>query len=289
MHAVPPYDAEGPYYLSGAPFRESRVICTTDSASDDTMVTVTGRVLNSDCTGVVPNAVVDVWQASSTEDGAKYYGCSNGCSTSTTADGVYTCRGKVKADADGVFTFRTVRPGRYSARPVEHIHIKVWQEGETGAPHVTQFYFTDDAQSDGYNNEVRLTFGDGGAYGYVNIATDLPGTPTDMPPSPPPFGSDGFVAATAAAKTVGGGGVRNDNETAATNNNGTSGRASSPSSPPGGDPAPPSSSSPTAATTPDAATTTPDAAPAASAATSAPPLLSALVLLAVVLPGRSIV
>lgn len=110
-------------------------------------------------------------QASSEDAGAQYFGC-NGCPGSATvhrAEAFY-CRGKVKADANGTFVFRTTRPGRYSARPVLHLHLKVHQEGEAGTPHTTQLYFSDDSRSDLYPEEVRAAvLADGTAT--IDVAT----------------------------------------------------------------------------------------------------------------------
>lgn len=55
-------DQEGPFYLPGAPFRDQGIVCLPEPS--ESLLTFTGRVLTSDCQTVVPNAVLDIWQAS---------------------------------------------------------------------------------------------------------------------------------------------------------------------------------------------------------------------------------
>mmetsp|Transcript_9713 Transcript_9713/g.18887 ORF Transcript_9713/g.18887 Transcript_9713/m.18887 type:complete len:266 (+) Transcript_9713:61-858(+) len=150
-------DSEGPLYLAGAPFKNNGVVCAPGPASD-VVLTVSGTVRSADCGGVVPFAVLDLWQASSEADGTSYYGCDR-CKgdSSKWPDGAYYCRGKVTADKDGAFVFRTVKPGLYPSRPIMHIHAKVFQAGETGSPHTTQLYFASDANSDSKPSEARVT------------------------------------------------------------------------------------------------------------------------------------
>jgi len=149
-------DQLGPLYHAGAPFRDNGVVCAPGVASDNA-ITISGTVRTSDCGGVVRFAVLDVWQTSSDADGALYYGCAT-CrgDNARYADAGYYCRGKVKADVNGAFTFSTVRPGRYDDRPIVHIHVKVMEAGETGAEHVTQLYFADDISSAAMPSQARL-------------------------------------------------------------------------------------------------------------------------------------
>jgi protocatechuate 3,4-dioxygenase beta subunit len=151
-------DMLGPFYISGAPQRDGGIVCVP--AAGDRAITVYGTVRSKDCAGVVPFAVLDVWQASTDGDGARYYGCS-GCNGDETKHphGKFYCRGKVKAGADGRFTFQTVRPGRYQQRPIVHVHVKVLPAGEpaAGPEHVTQLYFTDDDGSASMPNSVRMS------------------------------------------------------------------------------------------------------------------------------------
>ena len=103
-------------------------------------VVLRGQVLQaSDCATPRGGAVVDVWQAN---DAGAY------------DNEGYTLRARVVCDADGRFEFRTVRPGRYSERPVEHIHFKLWASAAAESALLTsQFYFEDDER---YNPEKHL-------------------------------------------------------------------------------------------------------------------------------------
>lgn len=172
-------DMLGPLYLPGAPFRDGGVVCAPGPS--DRVLTITGNVLSSDCGGTVAHAVLDIWQCSSENDGKSYYGCS-GCSgdISKWPHASFYCRGKVVADARGAFKFKTVRPGRYDDRPIEHIHVKVVHE-ET--EHVTQLYFADDEKSASMPSNVRLEVGPDYSAS-VDIVTPFAAT-TSTPSSSP--------------------------------------------------------------------------------------------------------
>ena len=179
----------GPLYLPGAPFRQDGIICAPGPM--DRVLTVSGRVLSSDCAGTVAHAVLDVWQCSSDSDGKLYYGCVQ-CrgDVSKWNDASFYCRGKVAADANGAFTFKTVRPGRYDARPIEHIHVKVVHK-ET--EHVTQLYFADDEGSASMPSSVRLVVGSENS-----ASVDLV-TPFNAATSTPPSSSSSMPSSTAAS------------------------------------------------------------------------------------------
>lgn len=128
-----PANIEGPYYRAGAPERE-------DIAPDTegTTLEVSGRVFDTDCTPLA-DATVDIWQC---DPDGRY---DNDGSMPGLPDDVYLLRGKVKTDADGNYSFRTVVPGRYlnggNFRP-RHIHVKVSAPGLSVL--TTQLYFDDD-------------------------------------------------------------------------------------------------------------------------------------------------
>lgn len=197
-------DMLGPLYYQGAPFRDQGVVCAP--AAGDQAITVNGIVRSADCASVVPFAVLDVWQASSDGDGARYYGCS-GCNGDETKHhhGKFYCRGKVKARADGSFTFQTVRPGRYQQRPIVHIHVKVLTAGEpaAGPEHVTQLYFANDDESANMPASVRLSMAADGT-AFIDIATPLtashPGSgPVNTPTAGPTGSSSGPSPAVSSA------------------------------------------------------------------------------------------
>lgn len=101
-------DGDGPYYQTNAPFREK---LSPDEALGEQLI-VHGKLLKSDCKTVVPNAVLDIWQA---DPNGKYQ-----------AD---SFRGRVKTDNEGNYEFETLMPKGYGEgtgyRP-PHIHFKVW-------------------------------------------------------------------------------------------------------------------------------------------------------------------
>ncbi len=115
--ALTPSATEGPYYTPGAPMR-SRI---ATRGTTGTPLVLTGVVRDTSCRPVA-RATVDVWQA----DGAGRYDNRG-----------YRLRGRVRANARGAWTIRTVVPGRYPGR-TEHIHVKVSAPG--GAVTTTQLY-----------------------------------------------------------------------------------------------------------------------------------------------------
>lgn len=50
--------------------------------------------------------------------------------------------GTATTAGDGTFDFKTYRPGIYAARPITHIHFKIWWEGDDIL--TSQFYFMDE-------------------------------------------------------------------------------------------------------------------------------------------------
>ena len=113
-------DQEGPYYKGGAPMRVE-----IESAGEP--LTIQGTILNSsDCRSPIPNAVVDIWH----------------CDSSGKYDNEgFKCRGVVKSDNNGKYTFNTIFPPSYGSRP-RHIHVKVRAEGFSEL--TSQIYFKGD-------------------------------------------------------------------------------------------------------------------------------------------------
>jgi catechol 1,2-dioxygenase len=113
-------DQEGPYYKDGAPLRA--VI-----ESEGESLTMQGVILkSSDCRTPIAGAVVDIWHCDSK---GRYDN-----------DG-FKCRGVVKSDKNGKYSFTTIFPPSYGSRP-RHIHFKVRAEG---FPELTsQIYFKGD-------------------------------------------------------------------------------------------------------------------------------------------------
>ncbi|MGC3945111.1 MAG: intradiol ring-cleavage dioxygenase [Chryseolinea sp.] len=113
-------DAEGPYYKEGAPLKP---VIETDGEA----LTIAGTVFSSaDCSMPVANATIDIWHCNAHGDYDN--------------DG-FKCRGLVKTDSKGRYTFKTIYPPSYGSRP-RHIHFKV---RAAGFPELTsQIYFKGD-------------------------------------------------------------------------------------------------------------------------------------------------
>ncbi|HEX6226739.1 MAG TPA: hypothetical protein VFZ52_20105 [Chryseolinea sp.] len=113
-------DQEGPYYKEGAPSRN-----VIESAGDP--LNIQGTVLKaSDCRTPISDAVIDIWH----------------CDSKGSYDNEgFKCRGVVRSDKSGKYSFTTIFPPSYGSRP-RHIHIKV---RATGFSELTsQIYFKDD-------------------------------------------------------------------------------------------------------------------------------------------------
>jgi protocatechuate 3,4-dioxygenase beta subunit len=112
----------GPFYKPGAPFRSMLI----EGGVQGTPFLLSGRVLDP-AGAVLKNAVVDLWHADST--GAYD---SQG----------FRLRGRVRTDAEGRYSFRTIKPKFYSGRPA-HFHFKVYGDDITEL--TTQLFFKGDA------------------------------------------------------------------------------------------------------------------------------------------------
>jgi protocatechuate 3,4-dioxygenase beta subunit len=112
----------GPFYKPGAPFRSLLI----EGGVQGTPFLLSGRVLDP-AGAVLKNAVVDLWHADST--GA--YDTQG-----------FRLRGRVRTDAEGRYSFRTIKPKFYSGRPA-HFHFKVY--GDDISELTTQLFFKGDA------------------------------------------------------------------------------------------------------------------------------------------------
>ena len=124
-------DADGPFYLPGAPPR----IALAAASEPGTKLVVAGRLLDTDCRTALAGLTIDLWQA---DAGGDY-------SMAGAAED-FRLRGKITTDAAGRFTATTIIPGRYAddvgrIRPA-HIHAKVWDRGHLLL--TTQLYFAGD-------------------------------------------------------------------------------------------------------------------------------------------------
>jgi catechol 1,2-dioxygenase len=119
-------DILGPFYKSGAPFRED----VTPSGATGTPLIVQGQVF-SGCDALLKDAQVEIWNAN---DNGEY---------DTTQE--FKFRGSYQTGDDGTYRFRTIIPGRYlnggTFRP-SHIHFRITAPGHGEL--VSQIYFRDD-------------------------------------------------------------------------------------------------------------------------------------------------
>jgi catechol 1,2-dioxygenase len=119
-------DILGPFYKSGAPFREDIIPIQNTSAP----LIVKGKVF-TDCDAVLKDAMVEIWNAN---DAGEY---------DTSAE--FKFRGRFLTEANGVYRFKTIIPGRYlngnTFRP-SHIHFRITAPGHQEL--VSQIYFKDD-------------------------------------------------------------------------------------------------------------------------------------------------
>lgn len=122
------YYGQGPFYSANPPTINNGQLATTSETGK--RLIISGRVMNLDCTEVIPNAVVDVWHAN---DAGAYDNTG------------FNLRGKFLTNAQGFYLFETIKPGKYlngsQYRP-SHIHFKITPPGS--ATLVTQLYFKGD-------------------------------------------------------------------------------------------------------------------------------------------------
>lgn len=127
-----PRDYTGPFYPKGSRNRKSDLI---DGEPRAEILLFGGRVLAPDGsprTGVR----VDIWQA---DPNGRYKHPRDRGQDSLMDEFLYW--GEALTDAEARFRFRTYVPGRYAARPVPHIHYKVWSGRQELL--TSQIYFGD--------------------------------------------------------------------------------------------------------------------------------------------------
>lgn len=124
---------QGPFYTANAPILSNGLL--VDENEPGQRMIISGRVLNLDCTEVIPNAIIDIWHAN---DAGAY------------DNQGYNLRGKITTNSEGFYLFETIKPGKYSNgatfRP-SHIHIKITPPGFSEI--TTQLYFEGDSDIPG--------------------------------------------------------------------------------------------------------------------------------------------
>jgi catechol 1,2-dioxygenase len=141
---------EGPYYVPGAPILEPPYVMPQRADERGEPLVFSGSVSTPEGKPIA-GALLDVWHADATVPGTY--------SNIHPGQPAFNLRGKLRADGQGRFELRTIRPapyripdrgptgrllnalGRHSWRPA-HIHVKVTADGYQ--PLTTQLYFKGD-------------------------------------------------------------------------------------------------------------------------------------------------
>lgn len=136
-------DVLGPYYVSGT----SKTTNLNTQNLPGEKIVVTGKIFGStDKSKPISNAMIEVWHA---DGGGTYHPVGNGDVSNFPADKI-TLRGFVTSDAEGNYSFESIRPGLYPGRP-RHFHYKITANGYKTL--VTQIYFTGDSRTADENIE----------------------------------------------------------------------------------------------------------------------------------------
>ncbi len=141
-HDVTPRQTEGPYYTPNAPERAN----LREPGMKGTALALSGLVLTRSCKPVA-GAIVDLWHA---DDAGEY------------DNKGFRLRGFVKTDAQGRYSFETIRPGLYPGR-TRHFHAKVSAPGARLL--TTQLYFPGEPHNarDGiYRKELLMSVANAG-------------------------------------------------------------------------------------------------------------------------------
>ena len=112
-----PRDFTGPFYPRGPRIGASDLILGEPKAD---VLLLRGLVLAPDGSPH-PGVLVDIWQA---DPNGRYKHPRDSGQDSLMDEFLYW--GETTTDAEARFQFRTYVPGRYTARPAQHIHYKVW-------------------------------------------------------------------------------------------------------------------------------------------------------------------
>jgi len=119
---------QGPFYTANAPTIQNDKLSDVNEVG--TKIIISGQVYNLDCSEVIPNTEIDVWQAN---NAGQYDNLG------------YNLRGKTTTNSQGFYLFETVKPGFYlngsNFRP-SHIHFKITPPGFSTL--ITQLYFQGD-------------------------------------------------------------------------------------------------------------------------------------------------
>ena len=139
MSSLTPSQTIGPFFRVLVPERGALVMATPEALG--TRITVTGKVLDGSGAGV-PDALLEVWQANAEEDWNHLDDSSGSIQAAT-----FWRFGRISTDAEGRFTFETVKPGSVPGPDNEaqapHLVVGVFARGLLTRL-VTRIYFGDE-------------------------------------------------------------------------------------------------------------------------------------------------
>ena len=136
-------DMFGPYYVSGT----SKITNLNTQNLPGDKIVVSGKIYGTtDKSLPVANAMIEVWHA---DNGGIYHPVGDG-NVSNYQPSQITLRGFIITDAQGNYSFESIRPGLYPGRP-RHFHYRITANGYKTL--VTQIYFKDDPTTSNENIE----------------------------------------------------------------------------------------------------------------------------------------
>ena len=122
------YYGQGPFYTPNAPQLHNATLA--NDTEEGEVIIINGYVIDATDATPIPNTEIDIWHANS-----KGSYDNNG----------YNLRGKTVSDANGFYSFKTIKPGYYlngsNYRPA-HIHFKINPPNSPSL--ITQLYFEND-------------------------------------------------------------------------------------------------------------------------------------------------
>jgi protocatechuate 3,4-dioxygenase, beta subunit len=142
-------DAEGPYYPEGWSGDVDNNLTTLDgtTSSHGAAMEIVGTV-RSVQGAAIPGAMVEIWQADHT---GQYRHSRDGGEGPATRG--FQGFGRMQADGEGAYRFRTIKPPPYENRPA-HVHFRVIAPGYTTL--TTQMYFANENSEGGFLSLLRM-------------------------------------------------------------------------------------------------------------------------------------
>ncbi len=142
-----PPQMEGPFYPRIKPLDSDADLTLMKGANGKAageVIELTGRVVSAG--GPVQGAIVEIWQA---DHFGRYHHVRDGLANERDAN--FQGYGAVKADGQGNYRFRTIKPRWYEigpdARRTPHIHVQVVTDDRTAL--TTQMYFPGEPMNEG--------------------------------------------------------------------------------------------------------------------------------------------